>query len=80
VIPFADLCEENGNKRIINEGNQFLRYLSYDKNNIIGKGTFKTAHLASLKWISGSPSSGLGAKISEPIAVAMKCWNSNYNQ
>ena len=72
MIPFADLCEENGNKRIINEGNQFLGYLSYDKNNIIGKGTFKTAHLASLKWISSSPSSGLGAKISEPIAVAMK--------
>ena len=73
VIPFTDLCEEeNGNTRIINEGDQFLGYLSYNKNNIIGKGTFKTAHLASLKWISSSPTSGLGAKISKPIAVAMK--------
>ena len=70
MIPFADLCEEeNGNTRIINEGDQFL---GYDKNDIIGKGTFKTAHLASLKWVSSSPSSGLGAKISKPIAVAMK--------
>ena len=73
MVPFADLCEEdNRNTRIINEGDQFLRYLSYDKNNIIGKGTFKTAHLASLKWIPSSPSSGLGVKISEPITVAMK--------
>jgi len=73
VIPFLELCEhDKGNPRIINEGNKFLGYLSYDKNNILGKGTFKTAHLASLKWILSSPSNGLGAKISEPIAVAMK--------
>ena len=65
VIPFSELCEnDKDNPRIIIEGDKFLGCLSYDKNNILGKGTFKTAHLASLKWILSSSSNGLGAKIS----------------
>lgn len=72
ICPLQTSVKENSNKGIINEGNQFLGYLSYDKNNIIGKGTFKTAHLTSLKWISSSLYSGLGSKISKPIAIAMK--------
>jgi hypothetical protein len=44
----------------------------YDKNNLLGKGTFKTAHLVSLKWVSDPPSFGLGAQTSEAIHVALK--------
>jgi hypothetical protein len=57
---------------IINQDQEYLGYLSYDRNNLIGKGTFKTAHLASLKWASHAPIAGLGAKNSQSIAVALK--------
>lgn len=77
VPPFAELCESSdsekpGSATIINQDQEFLGYLSYDKNNLIGKGTFKTAHLASLNWASHPPISGLGAKNSQSIAVALK--------
>ena len=76
--PFAELCESNDSAKpgssttLINQHQQYLGYLSYDKNNLIGKGTFKTAHLASLTWASPAPIAGLGARNSQSIIVALK--------
>jgi hypothetical protein len=61
-----------GSTTIINHDQEYPGYLSYSKNNLIGKGTFKTAHLASLTWASQPPNSGIGAKNSQSIAVALK--------
>ena len=58
--------------KIVDGDSEHLGYLTYDKNNLLGKGTFKTAHLASLKWVSDPPSFGLGAQTSEAIRVALK--------
>ncbi len=72
--PFAALCDtdnSNGN-RIINKDESLLGYISYDKSKLLGKGTFKTAHLASLQWISESPSVGLGSNGQKYIPVALK--------
>lgn len=72
AVPFAELCvsEKAGrNKKIIDDDSKYLGILSYDKDNLIGKGTFKTAHLASLHWFSDPPSTGLGAKSSESAAI-----------
>ena len=77
--PFADLCESNDSTKpgsttgsIINQDQEYLGYISYNKNNLIGKGTFKTAHLASLNWVSLPPIAGLGANNSYTITVALK--------
>ena len=56
-----------------------MGYLSYDKNQLIGKGTFKTAHLASLNWVLKSPIVSLGAKNSQSISVALKLPNDDQN-
>jgi hypothetical protein len=74
-IPFGDLCDNDNNassKNIIDDHSKFLAYLSYDKGGLIGKGTFKTAHLGTLEWLSISPNEGLGAKSPKPIPVALK--------
>lgn len=75
VVPFAELCDSNtvpgSDKQIIDES-KYLAYLSYNKSKLISKGTFKTAHTASLEWFSVSPVQGLGAKSTTPIAVALK--------
>lgn len=73
--PFAALCNtENASKNgIINQNKSLLAYISYDKSKLLGKGTFKTAHLASLQWIFDAPSVGLGSNDSAHIPVALKC-------
>ena len=73
AVPFPELCNNDnpGVKTLINQA-EYLGYLSYDKSKLIGKGTFKTAHLASLNWVSTFPSTGLGAKNSQSIPVALK--------
>ena len=73
--PFLELCNCDSlgsSKAIINQDQEYLGYLSYDKNQLIGKGTFKTAHLASLNWVLKSPIVSLGAKNSQSIPVALK--------
>ena len=71
-IHFSELCgtENSAGAKIIIDGN--VEHLGYDKNNLLGKGTFKTAHLASIKWVSDPPYSGLGAQTSEAIHIALK--------
>ena len=61
-----------GSATIINQDQEYLGYLSYDKKKLISKGTFKTAHLALLNWASCPPIAGLGAKKSQSITVALK--------
>ena len=73
--PFLELCNCDSlgsSKAIINQDQEYLGYLSYDKNQLIGKGTFKTAHLASLNWVPKSLIVSLGAKNSQSIPVALK--------
>lgn len=72
-IPFSKLCgtENSTGAKIVDGDSEHLGYLTYDKNNLLGKGTFKTAHLASLKRVSDPPSFGLGAQASEVIRVAL---------
>lgn len=71
---FAALCDTENPSRngIINQSESLLAYISYDKIKLLGKGTFKTAHLASLQWISNAPSVGLGSNSSKHILVALK--------
>jgi len=74
AVPFAQLCSSDlagADKKLIDDS-KHLGYLSYDKGDLIGKGTFKTAHRASLEWISTPPATGLGEKSSMPISVALK--------
>ena len=73
-IPFSKLCgtENLTGAKIVGGDNEHLGYLTYDKDNLLGKGTFKTVHLSSLKQVSDPPSFGLGAQTSKAIHVALK--------
>ncbi|KAF4618216.1 hypothetical protein D9613_011571 [Agrocybe pediades] len=68
-ISFNDLC----NGKPIIDRNEHLAYLSYyPEAGFLGKGTFKTAHSATLRWISSSPSQGLTPTNGSSLQVALK--------
>lgn len=75
AVPFAELCKRDGlpTQKIIDDTHEFLGYISYNRHDgLLGKGTFKTAKLASLSWVSTQPTRGLGALTSGIIQIALK--------
>lgn len=54
-------------------GNHFHVHLIYNPEERIGKGTFKTANLASLEFDGMRPLVGLGSVSVDKLAVALKC-------
>ncbi|PPQ67554.1 hypothetical protein CVT26_006855 [Gymnopilus dilepis] len=74
-IHFAKLCgdADDGSARIIDESKTYMGFITYEKNNYsLGKGTFKTATVATLTWASSPPLEGLSARTSSETAVALK--------
>lgn len=77
--PFADLCgsdeadSNNANPSIIDKTTSYLGFIVYGtKDKLLGKGTFKTAHLVSLQWLSNTPPAGFESQGVNSIAVALK--------
>lgn len=60
-------------RKIVDDTKEYIGFITYQKNDyLLGKGTFKTATLASLTWISPPPTEGLAAQISGGTYVALK--------
>lgn len=74
-IPFVELCGEadESTGKIVDHTQQYLAFISYNKNDYcLGKGTFKTATLASLTWISSPPAKGFAERVSGVTYIALK--------